>query len=679
MNDARDASHRCGDEDTSFEQLSTQQMLAVNLWCDRYEKLWAKSERPTLAEFVQSVELEDVHAFRALALELITMDVHYKRLAGDSIRLNDFVDQFPTVDEQAIRDILLPKTTTTGSSQTASGLAEENELRKGQQIGDYVIEERIGRGGMGSVYRAHHQLMGRIVAIKALTLRTSQDPSSLLRFEREIKSVAKMSHPNVVTAYDARLQDGSLYLVTEWIQGRDLGEIVLEQGPLPVEEALDVAIQAAKGLDYAHSIGYIHRDVKPSNLVRDGNGNVKLLDLGLAKLLEQRDANTGSTPLTADHQVVGTAEYLSPEQARTPNVVDVRTDIYSLGCTMMFLLTGKPPFVGESPIDTLLEHINAQPPMLCSEMAGQALPDGLSALVHSMLSKSVDDRPASMQTVLKRLVQIRSLTSSDFAAPQAGWNLRDGWLPWVAVAAMILAAIGFAIGRGNFGSRSSDINESSSSSNLSDGLLFNGRTSYAEVQDFDVELDGPAMIEVIATPQTGPLPCNLVTWGGDDLFVLFAGFDQKWGVASLNDGESHLEVSRDSYEIGRKYLLAAKRKGDQLELWVDGSQVPTRRGEYELVSSRRSLCFGGLPDGLLPRHQGTRFFAGIIHQVRISKGEELQPAARVHNILAVESSTVGMFDLSEGEGAEAKSTVNGFRVQLIDTQWEREFQTQKQP
>ncbi|WP_404309404.1 serine/threonine-protein kinase [Neorhodopirellula lusitana] len=672
VNDTWDSSQYGGSEGVHFEGLSSQQMLVVNRWCDRYEKLWSNMDGPSLAVFAQSIELKDVAAFQALCLELTAIDVHYRRLAGQSVQLQSYVELFPAVDQQAIRDILLPVTAAMENGETLTSLSVEGELGIGHQIGDYIIEERIGCGGMGSVYRARHQLMGRVVAIKALTLRTRQDPASSLRFEREIESVAKMSHSNVVAAFDARLQDGSLYLVTEWIQGKDLGEIVLERGALPVAETLDIAIQAARGLAYAHSVGYLHRDVKPSNLMLDVDGNVKVLDLGLAKLFEQQDDTLGSTPLTAEHQVLGTAEYLSPEQAKTPNGVDVRTDIYSLGCTLMFLLTGKPPFVGESPIDTLLEHINTEPPSLTSFVIGQSLPEELSALVHAMLSKKVAERPATMQAVVEELVQIRNQASGNQTVQRPDWSLRRSWLSWLVVTAILLAAIGLVIAQKYFGDSQFNSSRFAFSDNQGDGLLFNGLTSYAEVRDFDVDLDRPVMVEVIATPHAGPLPSNLVTWGGDNLFALFAGYDQKWGVASLVGGVSRLEVSRDSFELNRSYLLAAKREGDQIELWVNGRRVSTRHGDYDLESSRLSLCFGGVPEGYLPRHQGTRFFAGAIQQVKISKGKNLQPAQSDAEILLVAPSTVALFDLTTGGSTEAKSSVNGFRAHLFDTRWIRE-------
>lgn len=668
---------------STFNNLSPQQMVSVNRWCDRYEEKWADSHVPSLSAFVKSINIDDAKTYEALAMELTVMDIQYRRRAGKYPTLRRYNELFPMLGEGVIASMLHPAPGSSEGTLPETPLSTREALYAGQQIGDYVIEERIGSGGMGDVYRAQHQLMGRAVAIKALKLRTTEELSNLRRFEQEVQSVAKMSHVNVVTAFDARLEGGSLFLVTEWIQGKNLAETVSDTGPLSIQEALDVAIQAANGLAYAHAMGFIHRDVKPGNLMRAPNGNVKLLDLGLAKLVQRHedpsDSSTESISLTKNNQLLGTAEYMSPEQARTPNHLDVRTDIYSLGCTLMFLLTGKPPFVGETPIDTLLLHVDATPPTLSARTTRSTVPVKLESLVQSMLSPSVEHRPASMSVVLDELNCILQELKIEKDAPSYRNSIRANWLTRrasIVYAALLLIAatgtIGWILREQPLPSLTTPIPAPASPTFGQPGSLsFDGLTSYAEVLNFDQEVTRSAMIEVVTTPQQGEFPCNLVTWGGEDLLALFAGSNGNWGVASLHDGVSRLEVSRDSFDFGRRYLIAAKCSDEGLELWVDGIQVPTRSQDYELASSQTTLYFGGLPDAFLPQGQGTRFYCGLIHQVKISSGDRLQAARQASDLLTAEPTTVALFDLSIGNegGNQVRSTVNGFTANLVNTQW----------
>ncbi len=224
------------------------------------------------------------------------------------------------------------------------------------RVGLYEILGELGRGGMGTVYRARHTLLNRMVALKVLSADRLRDPTAVARFLREMEAVGALDHPNLIRANDAGNADGLHYLVTELVGGIDLQRLVKSRGRLSVADACEVVRQTAIGLDHAFRRGLVHRDIKPSNLMLTADGCVKLLDLGLARL------KVGTPPdsdLTEVGQVMGTVAYMAPEQASNAHSVDIRADLYSLGCTLYFLLAGTAPFGGRghrSPIDMMIAH-----------------------------------------------------------------------------------------------------------------------------------------------------------------------------------------------------------------------------------------------------------------------------------------------------------------------------------
>jgi eukaryotic-like serine/threonine-protein kinase len=257
----------------------------------------------------------------------------------------------------------------------------------GFQLGQYRVLEELGRGGMGRVYKAVHQTMGRFVAIKLLAPDLTKTERARELFEREVKAAAKLNHPNIVIAFDAQQVGDRFFLAMEYVDGPNLSQLVKEQGPLPVEQACEYIRQAAIGLDYAHDMGLIHRDVKPSNLLvqqTNSGPQVKILDFGLA-LVTATDNQGEPVPGTLQ-TVLGTPDYVSPEQTKSQYNVDGRSDLYSLGCTFYYLLAGEVPFPGGTALEKMLRHGSDAPVAVQSKRTG--IPDPVAAIVHKLLAKN---------------------------------------------------------------------------------------------------------------------------------------------------------------------------------------------------------------------------------------------------------------------------------------------------
>lgn len=296
--------------------------------------------------------------------------------------------------------------------------------RRAPVLGEYIILDRLGAGGMGQVYRAKHRTMDREVAVKVLPKRMSADAIAVDRFYAEVRAQGKLMHPNIVTAFDAgchRTRTNTVhYLVMELIQGESLAHRVSIQGPMSGTEAIKILEQAAIALEYAHNLGIVHRDIKPGNMMLTHQGVLKILDFGLAVL---RDIGGSADP--GKSQLIGTVEYMSPEQINTPDLVDHRTDLYSLGATLFYLLIGRPMFSGEL-MQTALAQLRRQPPALYELRSDLDL--RIDSVFQWLVTKDVEDRCPSARHLLEKLYELNLLERPGTTLSGRRSDSRDGIL-----------------------------------------------------------------------------------------------------------------------------------------------------------------------------------------------------------------------------------------------------------
>jgi serine/threonine-protein kinase len=272
---------------------------------------------------------------------------------------------------------------------------------KGFFLGKYKLLGHLGTGGMSSVYLAEHKLSGQKRAIKVLPRKKVSDKSYLDRFYREGKAAACLNDPNVVRIYDICNEGDTHYMVMEWVDGIDLYELVKKDGSLPFDDAADYILQAAKGLSHAHEKNLVHRDIKPANLLLARDGVVKILDLGLALMREEAESLT----ILHNERVMGTADYLAPEQAVNSHNVDHRADIYSLGCTLYYLLTGHPPFPEGSLAQRIAMHQTTEPAPIISSR--KDCPQALIEICQRMMKKNRNERFQNCSDVEQALKKFR--------------------------------------------------------------------------------------------------------------------------------------------------------------------------------------------------------------------------------------------------------------------------------
>lgn len=283
----------------------------------------------------------------------------------------------------------------------------------GMAVGKYVILDKIGAGSMGRVYKARHQLMGRLVALKIIAPELSANKRVVARFQREMKMVGRLDHPNVVRAFDADSVGTALYIVMEYVPGKSIGELFRARGPLPALEVCRYAADAARGLGHAHQQGVVHRDVKPSNILVGDDRRVRMLDLGLGVLLE---GDQQASFATADGIAVGTIDYMSPEQA-CGREVDGRSDLYSLGCTMYHAISGQRAFPGDSEVERLGKRINGDARPLAELVPN--LPAAVSEVMARLMANKPQDRYQTGEEAAEALAAVGSKRHPSTAARPA--------------------------------------------------------------------------------------------------------------------------------------------------------------------------------------------------------------------------------------------------------------------
>ncbi|MBI5759604.1 MAG: serine/threonine protein kinase, partial [Planctomycetales bacterium] len=395
-------------DDIFSDDCPSESARRIDAVCDRFETSWRTGERLKIEPLLNEVPESD----RWLLLrELLILDIDYRlrKHADASISLSEYELRFPQFRRQ-VAEVCQPLLGLPSTEKLRDPIEAAGTTVRKFRIGDrevsslreYELLDEIGSGGMGKVFRARHRLLGRIVAIKV-----PNESETVARFRREMECIGTLDHPNITNAYDANLEDIP-YLVMEFVDGLDLRQLVETLGRLSVPDACELIRQAAVGLQHALEHKLVHRDIKPSNLLLSTAGVVKILDLGLARL--ENPAESQREDLTGNN-FLGTAQYMAPEQALDSSAVDIRSDLYSLGCTLFYLLTGEPPYTGRVSA-VLVAH--QQSPIPSIHLQRASVPEGLVWVIERLLAKSREDRPATPADVALMLSPFTS--GSDLVA-----------------------------------------------------------------------------------------------------------------------------------------------------------------------------------------------------------------------------------------------------------------------
>ena len=279
-------------------------------------------------------------------------------------------------------------------------------------LGPYRLDSFIGGGGMGAVFRALDTTLDRTVAVKVLARQQSDDEELLKRFRNEAQSAARLDHENIGRVHAVGSEDGWHYIVFEFIEGTNLRDLVREAGPFGLARTIDVAIQIADALEHAAERDVVHRDIKPSNIVITPAGRARIVDMGLARLHHV----SGDHDLTVSGMTLGTFDYISPEQARDPRAADVRSDLYSLGCTLFFVLVGRPPFADGTLVQKLLQHQQEPPPAI--EALRPDVPPMLAGIIGRLMAKDPNDRYQRPAALAADLVACADACGLELAGPR---------------------------------------------------------------------------------------------------------------------------------------------------------------------------------------------------------------------------------------------------------------------
>lgn len=367
-----------------------------------------------------------------------------KLATGEALSGNRSLDSNSNLDDRTI----ISKSPPLDLKSAYSGLQPQDlgAALVGHRINDVVLEEFVGGGGMGAVLRGRDLVLHRDVAVKVLSTHQARDAETAKRFQLEARSAARLDHPCIARVYYVGEDRGLQYIIFEYIEGINVRDLVLRDGPLSIADTLSYSIQIADALTHAWQRNVVHRDIKPSNIIVTKEGQAKLVDMGLARMHEVGPTADADQDLTATGMTIGTFDYIAPEQARNPRDADTRSDIYSLGCTMFYMLTGQPPFPGGTPLQKLLSHQGDPPPSLYNLRPD--IPQPLALVVGRILAKQPELRyqtPPDLNSALLQVTDqlgvarpvLTSLLTPATGREGPGPLLRS--IPWLAPLALLLA------------------------------------------------------------------------------------------------------------------------------------------------------------------------------------------------------------------------------------------------
>jgi len=422
------------------------QLRSLDAECDRFEDAWRSGQRPSIDTYLVQVE-EAVQP--ALLAELVRLELEWRCRLGEQPSVEEYVQRYPSCQAELETWVREAQAATLQHGQSYPTLvpAPNSPVPKVSNaiLGEYELLEPLGHGGMGEVWKARHRRLDKLVALKLITTGRRGDAQARSRFLREMKAVGRLEHPNLIEAHDAGEQDGDVYLVMKLLEGKDLARLVRECGPLPVSQACRLLRQAALGLQYLHEHGLVHRDIKPSNLMRLPDGTLKILDFGLAHF----STAAATEGMSRSGQVVGTPDYMAPEQIEATTAVDSRADLYSLGATLFFLLTGRPPFAHHTELWPKLDAHRQEPPPDVRQLRGD-VPPALAELVARLLAKRPEDRPQTPAEAAAALASFSEEASTvDLPRgplPQRRWfRGRLAWVVGMATAVGLVVVLGIAL------------------------------------------------------------------------------------------------------------------------------------------------------------------------------------------------------------------------------------------
>ncbi|MGA2065778.1 MAG: protein kinase [Thermoguttaceae bacterium] len=523
-------------------------LRGIDLLCERFERA-LQANPSAIAEDYLAELAGDSFAESALLRELLALELEYRLRRGEFPAAEACLRRFPA------------------HAEVVALVFEEIRGGLPQPVPEFLVDHpryrvlrRLGSGGMGTVYCAEHRVLQRAVALKIINPELLADAGSVDRFVREARAAACLNHPNVVAVYDAETAGGGHFLVMEYVVGTDLAQLVLRQGPLPVPLACDYIRQAALGLQHACEHGMVHRDITPRNLMLTEHGQVKVLDFGLAYFVSE--ARTADRLGAAD-VLLGSVDYMAPEQSVDPHATDIRADIYGMGCTLFFLLTGQPPFPGGTLSEKLQAHAQRAPPAVGDIRAG--VPPALSLVLSRMLSKSPGNR---YQTPLE--VAFALSPFSQGGGPAAVRRpLASGRRAWIAVAVSVVLC-GFVLSRWwpvDHPSPAGPGEPTEAQRLYREGLLLVGQRQEPQMRFAIQRLQGAVQADAGFAPAYTALAdaynlCGDYGWGmADDVFPKAEGAARKALALDEHLAEAHLAlaVALEAYDCDWTHAEAEYR------------------------------------------------------------------------------------------------------------------------